>query len=173
LALLAAVAAHVAGAGGGGSGGAVDDARLLALWGVVFTGAATLNYGAVLWWRATGRRDIRVLAPALEPLPVLLVGGILSAALHWGAGRPELLPGMWMCVFGLTQFCAKYALPQRIRLAGWYYIAAGAACLCAGGAAWREPLVMGGVFAFGEFAGGLILHFDEKGASLPFKDNEL
>ncbi|MDR2845113.1 MAG: hypothetical protein LBV28_03365 [Puniceicoccales bacterium] len=150
LALCAAALARATGAD-------AVDVILLAVWGVVFAGALVLNYGAVCWWFLTEKRRAEALTPALEPLPVLLVGGILTAAIYHTIG-PVLLPGVWMCVFALTQFSAKYALPRAIRRVGWFYIVAGAVCFACGEWAWREPLVMGAVFFFGEWAGGLILH---------------
>ncbi|MDR2981273.1 MAG: hypothetical protein LBV12_03395, partial [Puniceicoccales bacterium] len=134
-----------------------SDTALVVTWGVVFCLAFGLNYGAVVWWRMSNRATTGALSPALEPLPILLVGGVVTAALIH-ASVLSLLPGVWMCLFGLTQFSAKYAMPQNIRLIGWYYIAVGIACLWFGEFSWREPLIMGGVFFMGEWSGGLILH---------------
>lgn len=155
LALCAAAVLRVLGSGG-------SDGVVLAVWGAVFVGALLFNYGMVFWWRVSQRQCFAALAPAMEPLPVLLVGGVLTCALYWG-GAARLLPGAWMCVFGLTQFTAKYALPRGIRFVGWFYIVAGTACLAfdlpgATSRMWHEPLVMGLVFFLGEWAGGLILH---------------
>lgn len=152
LALLVACVAHWGDVG-------ANDRALFVAWGVVFIGAVVLNYGAVLWWWLTGRGG--ALAPALEPLPVLLVGGLLSVAVTM-ASSAWLLPCVWISVFGLTQFTAKYALPRAIRLVGCYYITAGVVVLGLGEWAWREPLLLGGVFFLGEWAGGLILHAETR-----------
>ena len=134
---------------------------LLTVWGVVFCGAVAMNYGALVWWRLTGRG--KNLGPALEPLPMFWVGGVLTWALAQ-AGVPDLLPGMWLGLLGLTQFTAKYALPWRIRWVGWFYLTMSTIVLLGGDWAWRDPLVLGGMFFFGEWTGGFILHEETRKA---------
>ncbi len=141
------------------------EAHLLT-WAVVFALGLALNYGALVYWfwhDPEVGRDPRRLWPALEVVPSLLVGGVLTLALV-DRQQYNLLFGLWMVVFGLTNFPSRQVLPRGLPWVGMYYIAFGAACLLL----WptlsflQDSLVMGGVFFVGEFFGGLILHFDEK-----------
>jgi len=76
-------------------------------------------------------------------------------------GVPELLPGLWMGLYGLANLASRQVLPIQIRWVGAWYIAAGAGCLALPDWAWSQPLVMGGTFFIGEWLGGLVLHYDE------------
>jgi len=137
----------------------------LVAWTIVFAGGLTLNYGALIYWFLHDpdvARDVRRLRPALEIIPVLIAGGILTLALV-DHGEYNLLFGTWMVLFGLTNFTARQVLPRGLAWVGLFYLACGAVCLLA----WPNlsftdyPLVMGGVFFLGEFFGGLVLHNDE------------
>lgn len=129
------------------------------VWGGVFAFAFMLNYGAVLhwWWNLSGaERSRSALNPALENLPVFVAGGLLTA--HMVVyGHIRALPGLWASIFALTHFTAKYALPRRMRLVGWWYLAGGAALLARPDTAFAEPLLPALVFFIGEWAGGWIL----------------
>ncbi len=53
-------------------------------WGAVFLTGLLLNYGALIRWFLFDphvKRDIRKLRPALDALPALFVGGVLTLAL--------------------------------------------------------------------------------------------
>lgn len=129
------------------------------VWGGVFVFAFLLNYGAVLrwWWNLSGEERARSpLTPALENLPVFVVGGILTAHLL-AYGPFAALPGMWATVFGLTHFTAKYSLPRAMRRIGWWYIVCGAALLFRQDDALAEPALPALVFFAGEWAGGWII----------------
>ena len=129
------------------------------VWGAVFVVAFTLNYGAVLhwWWNLSGdERSRSAVAPALENLPVFVVGGLLTAHLL-AYGPLAALPGMWAAVFALTHFTAKYALPRGMRLVGWWYVGAGAVLLLKQEATLAEPMLPALVFFLGEWAGGWLL----------------
>lgn len=141
------------------------------VWGVVFLFSFSLNYGAVLLWWLRLSREARVrspLTPALENLPVFIVGGVLTCHLVV-FGFPRSLTGVWACVFALTHFTAKYAVPRGVRRVGWWYLAAGSAMLAYPDFGWDYPVVPGLVFLIGEFAGGwLIFRAHHEGGVLDF-----
>jgi len=102
------------------------------------------------------------LSPAVDLLPLLLVGGLLTAAFLL-RGTHDFLFGMWMCVFGATNLVSRHILPNGIMLIGAYYIVAGAVCLLHPDASFTNPWPMGLVFFVGEVAGGVILHRGKTG----------
>ncbi len=129
------------------------------VWGCVFIFAFLLNYGAVLrWWLllTSDQRRRSPLSPALENLPVFVVGGVLTVHLFL-RGSIASLPGMWASVLALTHFTAKYAIPRGLRAVGWWYVAAGAMMLAYSEVIWRTPWLPGLVFFVGEWAGGWFL----------------
>jgi len=132
-------------------------------WGALFVVAFCLNGGALLYWFVFDprvKRDVRRLVPILDSISPLLVGGVLTWVLMWhGFYRP--LFGMWMCMFGLTNLASRLVLPRQIAFVGAFYLICGIACLLAPGVQFLKPWVMGVVFFTGEWAGGLILHFDQ------------
>ncbi|MFH1023250.1 MAG: hypothetical protein V1809_07650 [Planctomycetota bacterium] len=130
-------------------------------WGTVFAVAVLANYGALAWWFLFDpevRRDLQRLRPAVDILPSLLVGGILSLVfiLH---GRHEYLFGTWMALFGLANLASRHVLPRLIWPVGLFYILCGAACLLIPGISFTNPWPMGIIFFIGEWAGGIVLHF--------------
>jgi hypothetical protein len=138
----------------------------LITWAAVFALGLALNYGALIYWFLHDPevdRDVRRLRPALEVLPVLGAGGLLTLALVQH-GEYGMLFGTWMVLFGLMNFTARQVLPRGLGWVGLFYVACGAVVLMA----WPDlsftgnPLVMGGVFFLGEFFGGLVLHYDER-----------
>lgn len=138
--------------------GVMHEALPLA-WGAIFIVAFTLNYGAVLgwWWKLTSaERAKSPLSPALENLPVFIVGGALTGHLI-AYGYPGSLTGVWASVLALTHFTAKYAIPRGLRAVGWYYVAAGSAMLAYPKFGWEHPVVPGLVFFVGEMAGGWLI----------------
>ena len=142
--------------------GVPEGGRHIALplvWGAVFAFAFALNYGAVLrwWWNLSSEERARSpLSPALENLPVFIVGGLLTAHMVFN-GHHRVLTGLWASVFALTHFTAKYALPRAMRYVGWWYVAGGAVLLAWPDTAFAEPLLPALVFFLGEWAGGWIL----------------
>lgn len=129
------------------------------VWAGVFFAAFGLNYGAVLvwWWGLTrAERKTSPLAPALENIPILVVGGALTVHLIAG-GHAISLPGVWPLIYGLTHFTAKYAMPRGMRVLGWYYILCGIVLLSMPDLAWSHPWVLGVVFFVGEIVGGLLI----------------
>jgi hypothetical protein len=72
----------------------------------------------------------------------------------------QYLAGIWMCLFGLANLASRHVLPRQISQVGWFYIACGTACLLVSDISFLNPWPMGIVFFLGEWAGGIILHFD-------------
>ncbi|MCF7839045.1 MAG: hypothetical protein K9N49_10495 [Candidatus Marinimicrobia bacterium] len=132
-------------------------------WGALFVAALFLNAGALLYWfwfDPRVRRDVRRLRPILDSVAPLAVGG----ALTYGLLQHRLfdpLFGVWMCMFGLTNWASRLVLPRPIAWVGIFYILCGAVWLALPGAAFLNPWPMGLIFFAGELAGGLILHFDQ------------
>lgn len=136
-----------------------DDRMHLAGWGLALAVAVVLNYGALAWWflfDPTVRRNPRLLKPAVDAVPALLVGAVLSAALIV-AGQYRLLAGTWMSLYGLSQVAYRRSLPAGIYRVGLIYMGCGAACLLLPAVSFTNPWPMGLTFLFGEFAGGCVL----------------
>lgn len=141
----------------------LEPTRVLYAWGAVFAFAASINFGALVYWFLTDpdvKRDWRRLRPLVAVLPSLVVGFILTLTLA-DRGAFELLYGVWMLIYGLANFASRAVLPQGIRWAGWYYILAGSFFLLFPTAPFTSPLIAGIVFFIGEWMTGLILHNDE------------
>ncbi len=135
------------------------EAHLLG-WGAVLVAAVVANYSAVLSWFLSSpgaRRDLRRLVPTVDALPPLAVGAILSAVLI-REGLHDLLPGTWMCLYGLANLASRRVLPAAIWPVGLFYIACGAACLLVPGVLFTDPWPMGIVFFLGEWVGGLVFY---------------
>jgi len=135
------------------------DRAHLAGWALALTAALLLNYGALAWWflfDPTVRRNPRLIKPAIDAIPALLVGAVLSVALII-AGQYHLLVGVWMSLYGLAQVAYRQSLPPGIYRVGLAYMLCGAACLLAPHLAFTNPWPMGLTFLFGEAAGGYVL----------------
>lgn len=133
-------------------------------WGCVLVFALVLNGGALLYWFWTDsvvQRNPRRLGPVLDVLPPLGVAAILTVAFVL-RGLHDYLFGIWMCMFGLTNLASRYALPRSIGLVGLFYIFCGAAWLFSPFSSFLNPWPMGLVFFAGEWAGGIILYFDQR-----------
>ena len=132
----------------------------LAGWGIVFVCAVLANYSAVLYWflfQPDVQRDVRRLMPAVDALPSLVVGGLLTGVLVLNA-QYDLLFGTWMCMYGLTNLSARNTLPGALWPLGVFYIVCGAFCLLTPWVTHLNPWPMGLVFGVGEWAGGFIFH---------------
>lgn len=130
-------------------------------WGAVFVIGAVLNYGALIYWYFSdrgARRDFRRIKPAFDVFPALLVGGVLTHV-FLREGLHDLLPGMWMALFGVANLASQRVLPRMINVVGWFYVTCGAISLLVA-APFTNPWPMAVVFFFGEWAGGFVLHFD-------------
>jgi hypothetical protein len=128
-------------------------------WACVLSLALLLNYGALLNWIFTDprvRKHPVILKPALDAIPALAVGGLLTVALI-RAGLYDLLFGVWMSCFGVAHMAYRQTLPGENYFVGIFYLLCGAACLLAPGVHFTSPWPMGLVFFAGEFAGGVVL----------------
>lgn len=131
----------------------------LAAWGAVLAIGIASNYAALLGWflfDGKVRRNPLMLRPALDALPALAVGALLSLALILHR-QFDLLFGTWMCLYGLAQTAYRHSLPKGIHGVGLLYVASGAWCLLSPDVRFLNPWPMGIVFFVGELAGGLIL----------------
>ncbi|MBN1268752.1 MAG: hypothetical protein JXB04_04130 [Kiritimatiellae bacterium] len=133
-------------------------------WGGVFIVALLLNTIALLYWflyNPNVKHDPRKLLPLFDSIPAIIVGAALTFTLILH-GWHEYLFGVWMCMFGLSNLASRYVLPRPIILVGLFYIACGVGWLVTPNASFLNPLPMGFVFFAGEWAGGLILYFDQR-----------
>lgn len=131
----------------------------LAGWMIVLSVALAFNYGALLHWIVTEprvRQHPVILKPALDALPGLVVGGLLTIALA-RAGLFDLLFGAWMCCFAISHMAYRQSLPGENYFVGVFYMLCGAACLLAPGIRFTSPWPMGLAFFAGEISGGCIL----------------
>jgi hypothetical protein len=130
----------------------------------VFTLSVVLNLGALVHWFLHDRmiqRDVTRLKPILDVIPPLAVGAVFTLVLLLKKDV-DLLFGVWMCMFGLTNLASRYVLPGAIAVVGTFYILAGTLCLLSPGITFADPYAMGAVFFVGELAGGLILYLDDR-----------
>ncbi len=128
-------------------------------WMIVLSVALAINYGALLNWIVTEpkvRQHPVILKPALDALPGLVLGGILTLV-FWRAGLFDLLFGAWMCCFAVAHMAYRQSLPGENYFVGIFYLVCGAACLLVPGIRFTSPWPMGLVFFAGELAGGCIL----------------
>ncbi len=132
-------------------------------WGIMFLVGFFLNYGSLFHWFLFDprvKRDFRRLKPALDAIPALFVGGILTLTLIKN-GDYHYLFGTWMCLFGLANLSSRYVLPPKIWLVGLFYVACGSLFFLNSGISFLNPWPVGIVFFVGEWAGGIVLHFDD------------
>lgn len=131
----------------------------LAGWGVILAVGVAVNYSALLYWflfNANVRRNPMMIKPALDAIPALGVGAVVSLALIL-KGEFDLLFGVWMCLYGLAQVAYRSSLPKGIYWIGVFYLLSGTVCLLWPGISFVEPWPMGMVFVTGELAGGAVL----------------
>jgi hypothetical protein len=134
----------------------------LAGWGVILAVGVCVNYAALLYWflfNPEVRRNPMMLKPALDAIPALGVGAVVSLALIM-KGEFDLLFGVWMCLYGLAQVAYRSSLPKGIYWIGLFYLLSGTVCLLWPGISFVEPWPMGMVFVTGELAGGAVLLAD-------------
>lgn len=133
-------------------------------WGAVLVFASLLNGGALLNWFLRDprvKRSPRRLQPILDGLPGLMVGAVLSALFYFN-GCYDWLFGVWMCMFGLTNLAMRFVLPRAMIAVGLFYMVSGCLWLLLPDVSILNPWPMGLVFFIGEWAGGLVLYFDER-----------
>jgi hypothetical protein len=128
-------------------------------WGVVLGAGIVLNYAYLLYWFLfdhDARRNPVMLKPALDALPALAVGAVLTVVLI-RLELYDLLFGCWMCLYGLAQAAYRHSLPAGIYWVGIAYILCGMACLLSPRISFTQPWPMGAVFTLGELAGGVVV----------------
>lgn len=128
-------------------------------WGAVLVVGIILNYSSLLYWfffDADVRRNPIMLKPALDAIPALGLGGVLSVTFIV-YGLYDLLPGMWMAVYGLAQAAYRLSLPRGIYLVGIAYMIAGSFFLIQYDPKFTNPWPMGLAFFLGELVGGIVL----------------
>jgi hypothetical protein len=129
-------------------------------WMLLAIVAMALNYGALVLWYIQlpndERKVIRV-KPVLDALPPLLIAAPITAALLL-RGYPDLLFGLWMCLYGLAHTSCRRDLPRANWLVGIYYLLFGAFFMMWQKAEFLTPWPMGVVFLIGESVGGIIFH---------------
>jgi len=124
---------------------------------LLWTMAALVGFGYIFFciarqYGASPRRWERSLAfAALNDLsPAMFAGGLVTVAL-FGTGHIELLPGLWMVLFGTGILASRRHLPLAATLVGGLYLLAGAAVLAfLPDAASLRAGVMGSVFGGGQ-----------------------
>jgi len=129
-------------------------------WGCILAASLAVNYGALMLWFVQlpdRERNLPNIFPALDAMPPLAVGALLSTALLMN-GSADLLFGTWMCLYGLAHTTCRTALPKENWWLGFYYLACGAVFLLWPGASFMNPLPAGMVFLAGEWIGGIIFH---------------
>jgi hypothetical protein len=134
-------------------------AHLIA-WGSVLGAALVLNYGALFIWFLFNpqiKRNVAMLVPAIDAVPALAIGAILSLALII-KGEFDFLFGVWMCLYGLAHVSYRQSLPPANYAVGTYYMLCGTICLLWPEFSFLNPWPMSIVFFVGELAGGYILH---------------
>jgi len=131
----------------------------LAAWGAVLFVSLIANYGSLAYWFCTDRdvrRDPLMLKPALDAIPALAAGGVVSLALIT-QGHYNLLMGCWMLFYGLSQVAYRLSLPKGIYWGGVWYLGWGSLCLLLPNLNFTTPWPMGIAFLIGESYGGYTL----------------
>src|SRR5437660_8056531 len=80
-----------------------------------------LRAGEALWSAPTRR-----VGQAL--LPSLFLGAI-AGVLVWLQGGADLLPGVWVVLYGCALHAAGFFMPRGMRLFGWCFVVAGGGLL--------------------------------------------
>lgn len=137
-----------------------DALGFVLLWSV----AAAIGFGINFWiiartYGASPRHWERSLAFAalLDLTPAMVGGALLTGALVLSR-RIELLPGLWMILFGTGVMASRRHVPRGCAWIGVAYLAAGTATLAwlPGAVALRAD-VMAGAFGLGQFLLALVL----------------
>lgn len=128
-------------------------------WGIVLVVALALNYGSLAFWFFFNPRANRVwnrLVPAIDQVPALLVGAVLTLVLVV-RGDLDLLVGAWMSLYGLCHMSYRLSPQRGVYYVGLFYIGCGVYFL-AMPPQFTNPWPMGLVFLAGELVGGALLY---------------
>jgi len=126
------------------------------VWGTVCALSGLINGAALIYWWKQGGEELDGLRPVLDLLAPFTVGALSTFALLTYSLHDLLFP-TWMWIFGLMNISARHTMPRTFAYLGWYYIAAGTACLMLPPPLFINPLAMGVVFFAGELVGGVAL----------------
>ena len=143
-------------------------------WGAVLVIALLLNYGAlasVFVLNPAFRQNPLMMKPAIDAVPPLAVGGVLSLALIL-LGQYNLLFGTWMALYGLAHTSCRHSLPQWNYSVALFYLLSGGLCLVTPGVSFLNPWPMGIVFFAGELVGGSVLAMNKDDAGPQKTDKE-
>lgn len=104
-------------------------------WGLIWLGAAALAFVVAVVGmavKARRRKESLVRGPGrkfvLGMLPALVVGALLTAALY-RAGQTEILPGLWLLLYGTGVLAAGAFSVRIVPLMGAAFLTVGAAAL--------------------------------------------
>ena len=116
-----------------------------------------LRAGEPLWSPPTRR-----VSQAL--LPCMFLGAV-AAGFVWFQGGADLLPAIWIVLYGCALHAAGFFMPRGMRLFGWCFVLAGAAMLflnALGKFDFSPHWIMGFFFGFLHLAYGTYLYFTEQ-----------
>jgi len=127
----------------------------MAVWVAVAIGSVlAAGWAMVQRTRASGSRMERDQAlEVVERLsPVLGVGAWLTVVLAlWAREQVWMLPGLWAVLFGMGILSMRRMLPRIMMGVGFYYLAAGLACLAWAQGSWAlSPWAMLSTFGVGQ-----------------------
>jgi hypothetical protein len=128
-------------------------------WGIVLAISLAINYICLLTWFLSDQKvksNPHLLKPAIDAVPALAVGAVISLTLILHQ-QYDLLPGVWMMLYGLAQVAYRNSLDTGIYVVGIAYIIAGATFILIPNLSFTNPWPMGITFFTGEICGGLIM----------------
>lgn len=129
-------------------------------WGIVLAVGLAVNYvGLALWFMRDpkARGDVTNLMPAIDAIPPLAIGAVLSLAVILRQ-QYDFLFGIWMCLYGVVHAAYRRSLPKENYFIGVFYMISGTACLFLPQVSFTNPWPMGLVFFIGETLGGFVLY---------------
>jgi len=93
-------------------------------------------------------------------VPCLVAGASVTwAVVQFSPSAANLLPGLWAIMFSLGIFASRLQMPRPIVLVGFYYLAAGVACLAMAREVYAlSPWAMAGTFGVGQLLTAAVLY---------------